>query len=406
MALKPRPRYLKKLLDFKDSEFIKVIVGMRRCGKSSLLALFAEHLKETGVAEDRIISVNFETAEYLNLTDYQKVLDALLPLLSENSAGVGAVHYLLLDEIQLVDQWEKAVNALRLRPDVDLYITGSNAYMLSSQLATLLSGRFVEIPVYPLSFREFADFVGAEHPDERLFQRFATYGGLPPVVEQGENRELAQTVLSGVYGTVFVKDIAQHVQIRNQAVFSDIAAFLADTAGSSVSIVNIEKRLRSAHRKTSTETIERYLQALVDAFLFYRAKRCDLRGGALLQGLDKYYPSDPGIRNMLLGFPSSNYGFALKGIIHNELLIRGYEVRVGKLDSLEVDFVATKPGETLFIQVCASLLEDATRRRELAPLKKLSANEGRKLVITFDTIGLEKEGTVEIVNAIRWLLKE
>ena len=404
MALKDRPRYLEKLVSLKDSEFIKVIVGMRRCGKSSLLELFAEYLLNNGVKKEHIIKMNFESAECIRLTDYEKLLNELLPRLENDSYNER--NYLLLDEIQLVQGWERAVNALRLKENVDIYLTGSNAYMLSSQIATLLSGRYVEIPVYPLSFREFVFYTESDAPNESLLRRFLMYGGLPPVVEQGENHNLAQTVLSGIYNTVFVKDIAQHVQIRNQSVFTDIASYLADTSGSSVSITNIENRLKSAQRKTANETIERYLQSLVDAFLFYRVKRLDLHGGAILQGLDKYYPADLGIRNMLLGFPSGNYGFALKNVVHNELRVRGYEIGIGKINSLEIDFVATKPGETLFIQVCASLLDDNTRVRELEPLLRLPNKKGRKLVITYDTIGTGVNDEIEIINAIEWLMNE
>ena len=311
--------------------------------------------------------------------------------------------YLLFDEIQLVDQWEKAVNALRVRGDVDIYITGSNAYMLSSQLATLLSGRYVEINVYPLSFKEFAAFTGAA-PNEELLGLYSTYGGLPPVVQQGSNYDLAQTVLSGIYNTVFVKDIAQYIQVRNQSVFSDITSFLADTTGSHVSITNIEKKLQSAHRKTSGETIERYISALVDSFLFYRAKRYDLRGGSILQGLEKYYPADLGIRNMLLGFPKRDYGFVLENIVHNELITRGYEVRVGKLDNLEVDFVATKTDERLFIQVSASILDENTRAREFEAFRKIRDIGAKKLLVTYDKVGIGVEGDVEVVNAIDWLM--
>lgn len=410
MQLKPRPIYLSKLIDFKDTSFIKVIIGMRRCGKSSLLMLFAEYLAKHKVAKSRIISMNFESAEYLDVIDHKQLLDLILPKLEKATPQKKC--YLLFDEIQLVNQWEKAINALRLRDDVDIYITGSNAYMLSSQLATLLSGRYVEINVYPLSFKEFIGFVDTETPNKELFERYIAYGGLPPVVEQAQNQNLAHTVLSGIYNTVFVKDIAQHIQVRNSVVFSDIASFLADTAGSRVSITSIENRLKSAHRKTSGETIERYIQALIDSFLFYRAKRYDLQGGFILQGLEKYYPSDLGIRNMLLGFPKRDFGFVLENIVHNELIFRGYEVRVGKVDNLEIDFVATKEEETLLIQACASLLDKNTRDREMSSFNKMKDNNSnykwvnaKKLVITYDTMGTGLDGDVEIVNAIEWLLK-
>jgi len=218
--------------------------------------------------------------------------------------------------------------------------------------------------VYPLSFRELAVFVDCFHPDEALLARYMAYGGLPPVVEQGEVQALAKTVLSGIYDTVFVKDVTQHIQVRNQPVFSDIARYLADTSGSRVSVSRIEKRLASAHRKTSGETIERYIQALVDSFLFYRAKRIDLKGGSILQGLEKYYASDLGIRNMLL----------------------------------------TREGKASYIQVSASLLDEATRKQEMEPLRRLPPGKGERLVVTLDRLGLGDDGGIQVANAIDWLL--
>lgn len=402
MELINRPLYLDKLKAFQNSEFIKVITGMRRCGKSSLLKLFSHYLEKQGIPRTRIIEMNFESAEFFDIADYRDLTAYLHARIKEDSSGER--FFILLDEVQLVSQWEKAVNALRVDANADIYLTGSNAYLLSSQLATLLSGRFVEIEVFPLSFSEFISFAHLEEcdPDQAL-SRYLAYGGLPPVVEQGDNHLLAQTVLSGIYGTAFVKDVAQHVQVRNPQVFNDIARFLADTTGSSVSISNIEKRLRSAHRTSSGETVERYIQALVDAFLFYRAQRIDVRGGELLQGLDKYYPADLGIKSMLLGFPERDYGFALENAIHNELKAQGFAIQVGKVDGLEIDFVASRPGETQYVQVSATLLDEATKTRELAPFRKIRDEQGDKLIITYDRIGLGEIDGVRIVNAVDWM---
>lgn len=398
MELKPRPRYLDQFNALKGNGLIKVIVGMRRCGKSSLMQLFARSLEEQGVPPERIVQMNFESADCFDVVTYRDLVRRVQA--ETKSAGR---HYLLFDEIQLVESWEKAINAFRVDLDADIYITGSNAYLLSSQLATLLSGRYVEIKVFPLSFSEFVEFVGAKD-HEKVFERFLAFGGLPPVVEQGTDKALAQTVLSGIYNTVFVKDVAQHVQIRNATVFNDVACYLADTAGSRVSIANIENRLKSAHRKTASETIERYVQALVDAFLFYRVRRLDVKGGALLQGLEKYYPTDLGIKSMLLGFPEGDYGFALENAVCNELQTRGYLVRVGKTDALEIDFVATSPDETLYVQVSASIIDAHAKQREMAPFKAVKDMRARKLLLTLDRLGLGMHEGVEIVNVIDWLL--
>lgn len=403
LKLKPRPDYLAMLVKFLDNEAIKVISGMRRCGKSSLLIMLAEYLREMGIPQKNIVMANFESSEFFDVTDYRSLTAWLYKRMDEPKH-----YYVLLDEVQLVDHWERAINALRVDADVDIYLTGSNAYLLSSQLATLLSGRYEEINVYPLSFKEFMNYAGLS--DRRLgLERYLRFGGLPPVVDQGDDCQLAETMLSGIYNTVVVKDVAQHVQIRNMSVLGDVARFLADTTGSSVAITNIERRLASAHRKTAGGTVERYVQGLVDAFLFSRAQRYDLKGGAYLQGGEKYYPADLGIRNMLLDFPAGDLGFALENVVYNELLVRGFHVRVGKLGNIEVDFIATKGETKLAIQVTATMLDEKTRQRELAPLRQLvtkSANEGlRRMVLTYDTVGLGVVDGIEIVNAIDWLLE-
>ena len=293
MELKTRPLYLDQLLAAKDNGLIKVITGMRRCGKSSLLALLRQQLTESGIAPDHVIAINLESFQYSTYDSahlYRHITDRM------QAAGH---YYLLLDEVQLINGWERSINALRIDKDVDIYLTGSNAHLLSSQLATLLSGRHMEIHIYPLSFNEFMQYTG-QNDRYAAFERYTRYGGLPPVVDQGTNQTLASTVLSGIYDTILVRDIAQYLQIRNPMVFNDVARYLADTAGSPVSIAKIEHRLSSAHRPASNATIERYISALTQAFLFYRAQRINVKGGEYLQGLNKYYPADLGIRNMLL----------------------------------------------------------------------------------------------------------
>ncbi|NEG90342.1 ATP-binding protein [Bifidobacterium aerophilum] len=403
MSLKARPLYLDRLLATRNNGLIKVITGMRRCGKSSLLALLKQHLAEQdSIPAERIVAINFESFAYNDFDEtklYRRIDDAI---------HGEETHYLLLDEIQLVRHWEKAVNALRVDRNVDIYLTGSNAHLLSSQLATLLSGRYIEINMFPLSFSEFLGYTG-ETDRTKAFERYTRYGGLPPVVDQGTHQELAHTVLSGIYDTVLVRDIAQYLQIRNPLVFNDVARYLADTSGSPVSVAKIEHRLKSGHRPTANETIERYISGLLDAFMFYRAQRINVKGGDYLQGLAKYYPADLGIKNMLLGYPAGDFGFLLENVVHNELKTRGYTVQVGKMDNLEIDFVATRvrddlARERLFVQVSASLMDPATRNRELEPLRRLpDAEEGRRMVLTLDMLGLGTAGGIDIVNALDWL---
>ena len=400
-----RQTYIDKLLSVRDNGLVKVITGMRRCGKSCLLQLFSEQLEQLGIASSHIVSINFESYEYEAVRTHRDLYE-----LASSRLPTEGRSYVLLDEVQYVDGWERAVNALRVDADVDIYLTGSNAHLLSSQIATLLSGRSIEISVMPLTFSEFLGFSGCA-ADEAALERYARYGGLPPVVEQGVDHGLAQTVLSGVYDTVFVRDIAQHVQVRNQQVFDDIARYLADTVGSPVKVSNIENRLRSAHRAVSNDTVERYIRALLDAFLFRRADRIDVKGGRRLQGLSKYYAADTGIRNMLCGFLPGDYGAVLENIVYNELIARGYVVHVGKTDRLEVDFVATLTDESLrqrttYIQVTTSMLDAATRERELRALASLGRVPGDRLVITLDRLGLGWEETAgaQVVNAVDWLM--
>lgn len=401
-----RPTYIEKLDATRDNGFIKVVTGMRRCGKSSLLQLYAEHLAREGIEASRIILINFESYEFQSVRTQDDLHALIISMLPEEGRS-----YLLLDEVQYVDGWERAVNALRVDEDVDIYLTGSNAHLLSSQLATLLSGRSLTIGVYPLTFAEFLSFTGLEAGDES-FERYARFGGLPPVVEQGTDQVLAATVLSGIYDTVYVRDIAQHVQVRNQQVFDDVARYLADAAGSPVSVSNIEARLASARRSASNDTVERYIQALLDAYLFRRADRVDVKGGRRLQGLAKYYPSDTGIRNMLCGFLPGDYGAVLETIVFNELVSRGWVVHVGRTDRQEIDFVAMRTDDALheqtaYIQVSVSMLDTDVRARELRSLATVASKSGERMVITLDRMGLGEApdcpGT-RVVNAIDWLL--
>lgn len=426
--LKPRPRYLAQLLAAKDNGLIKVITGMRRCGKSSLLALYQAWLIEDGTPAERIISINLESFRY---HDYDA--ERLYRHIDELTAD-GGHHHLLIDEVQLIDGWERTINALRTDKDIDIILTGSNAHLLSSQLGTLLSGRHMEIAMHPLSFAEFLDYIGddgeqAQSIDRNAaFERYTRYGGLPPVVDQGTDQALAHTVLSGIYSTIVMRDIAQYLRLRNPMVFNDVTRYLADTAGSPVSITNIEHRLKSARRTVTNDTIERYISGLIDAFLFARARRVNVKGGEYLQGLSKYYPTDLGIRNMLTGYPAEDFGFLLENVVHNELRARGYEVQVGRMDNLEIDFVATRlrddlTQERLFIQVSASIMDAATRKRELEPLRRLGGTTGgsamtdsaarmanSRMVLTLDTFGLDPTGAahdgIAIVNALDWLVGE
>lgn len=352
---------------------------MRRAGKSTLLDLLEEAFVEAGVPKAQIIHLNFEWMALDEIRDDHQ----LYALLQERMRGQQTV-YLLLDEIQLVGHWERAVNSLFAERRADIYLTGSNAKLLSSEIATLLAGRYALIEVYPLSFREYLTFLPeAEREVDAAFQRYLQYGGLPIVPGMPQDEDLIQTVLSGIYNTVLMKDIVQRNAVRDPDLLERIVRFLAAHVGSAVSTSKISGYLTSQGRKTSPTTIDNYLKMLSDAFIFYRAERYDIKGKQYLKTQEKYYIVDIGLRNALLGFHGGDYGHILENIAYLELRRRGYEVGVGKLGTLEVDFVATKPGRKVYYQVSASILDETTRARELAPLRKIP-DQYEKVILTMD----------------------
>lgn len=396
-----RELYLKKLLSLKDQPIIKVLTGMRRAGKSTLLDLLEEAFMAAGVPKAQIIHLNFEWMALDEIRDYHQ----LYALLQERMRGQQTV-YLLLDEIQLVEHWERAVNSLFAERRADIYLTGSNAKLLSSEIATLLAGRYALIEVYPLSFREYLTFLPeAEREADAAFQRYLQYGGLPIVPGMPQDEDLIQTVLSGIYNTVLMKDIVQRNAVRDPDLLERIVRFLTAHVGSAVSTSKISGYLTSQGRKTSPTTIDNYLKMLSDAFIFYRAERYDIKGKQYLKTQEKYYIVDIGLRNALLGFHGGDYGHILENIVYLELRRRGYEVGVGKLGTLEVDFVATKPGRKVYYQVSASILDETTRARELAPLRKIP-DQYEKVSLTMDRTFVKDFDGIRNVNIIDFLLSD
>lgn len=396
-----RELYLKKLLSLKDQPIIKVLTGMRRAGKSTLLDLLEEAFVEVGVPKAQIIYLNFEWMALDEIRDYHQ----LYALLQERMRGQQTV-YLLLDEIQLVEHWERAVNSLFAERRADIYLTGSNAKLLSSEIATLLAGRYALIEVYPLSFREYLTFLPEEEREaDAAFQRYLQYGGLPIVPGMPQDEDLIQIVLSGIYNTVLMKDIVQRNAVRDPDLLERIVRFLAAHVGSAVSTSKISGYLTSQGRKTSPTTIDNYLKMLSDAFIFYRAERYDIKGKQYLKTQEKYYIVDIGLRNALLGFHGGDYGHILENIVYLELRRRGYEVGVGKLGTLEVDFVATKPGRKVYYQVSASILDETTRARELAPLRKIP-DQYEKVILTMDRTFVKDFDGIRNVNIIDFLLSD
>ena len=431
--LKSRDHYLNKLIAFRDTEPVKVVTGIRRCGKSSLLKLMVQHLKDTGIEEDQIIEMNFESHEFKKMNAdafYHYVKERVLP---------GTRMYLFFDELQRIDHWEDTVNSFRVDFNCDIYITGSNAYLLSSEYSTYLSGRCVEIKMLPLSFREFIDFHGFEVKEVKsalggtkkvvfhksgdryelrdIFDAYMRFGGMPGIADVGLDQEKAMVLLDGIYSTVVVRDILEREKRRGQKQITDpvllrkIILFLADNIGSTVSVSSIgntlvnEGLLEDGKRKgiPSTHTVQAYVSALMESYFFYDIKRFDIKGKEYLRTLGKFYIVDMGLRNYLLGFRNRDSGHAIENVVYFELLRRGYDVAIGKVDTAEVDFIATKTDEKLYIQVTESMVSEDVRRRELAPLQKIRDNY-EKIVLSMDT-GLDSSyDGIKSLNLIQWLL--
>ena len=403
-----RHDYLDQLKKWKDKSVIKVITGIRRCGKSTLLELYREYLKTQGVTDDQIISINFEELEYEELLDYKALYNFIKERLHESKTT-----YIFLDEIQQVENFQKAVDSLYVKKNVDVYITGSNAYLLSGELATLLSGRYIEINMLPLSFAEFCELRSGGDKDA-LFAEYMQNGGLPYIASLENDAEMIDTYLEGIYNTVIVKDVEERAKrkekdpnkrkITDAALLKNISRFLANSIGSPISIKSIADYVTSSGRKTSPNTVDDYVEALVEPYIFYPAERYDVIGKQLLKKNQKMYIVDLGLRRHLLARQKYDLGFSLENIIFFELLRRGYSVNIGKVGVTEIDFVAKKNDEIRYYQVTASMTEKSTFDREMAPLQNISDNYP-KTVITLDRFTLGNYGGIEVVNAIDWLLR-
>ncbi len=432
-TLKSRDVYLKKLIAFMDTEPVKVVTGIRRCGKSSLLKLMVLHLKNIGIAEEQIIEINFESYDFKDMTAdrlYHYVKDRSLP---------DKRMYLFFDEIQRINRWEDTVNAFRVDLNCDIYITGSNAYLLSSEYSTYLSGRYVEIKMLPLSFSEFVDFHGftieetvsalggkrrqavdkngEKYTLREVFDAYARFGGMPGIADVGLDQEKALTLLDGIYSTVIVRDVLEREKKRGRKQITDpilmrkIILFLADNIGSNVSFASIGNTLKNegmiedTERRgaPSTHTVQSYVGALLESYFFYDIKRFDIKGKELLRTLGKYYIVDIGLRNYLLGFRNRDTGHTLENIVYFELLRRGYDVAIGKVDNAEVDFIASKADDKLYVQVTESMQSEDVRARELRPLQAIRDNY-EKIVLTLDTGFNTSYDGIKAVNLVEWLL--
>ena len=401
-VLKNRDLYLNQLIQFKDKKLIKVITGLRRSGKSTLLSLFENHLITSGVDRNHIIRMNFESFEFDEITNYKELHEYI----NKRILDPNKRHYILLDEVQQVSSWERVINSFFVDANVDILITGSNAYLLSSELSTLLSGRYVEIKMQPLSFKEYLEFLDSdkEMSLQEKFNQYLEYGGLRTIVELLDNPDTIGPFLEGIYNTVLMKDVIERNGVRDAALLESILKFIAANIGSIVSTKKISDYLTSSGRKTTSDTIDNYLKMLENAFIIYKANRYDLKGKMFLKTLEKYYIVDIGIRNKLIGLRNTDYGHVLENIVYLELLRRGYEVTIGKIGSLEVDFVASKPNEKIYYQVSATIMDEKTRERELRPLESISDNYP-KYILTMDQTVFNDYSGIRVKNIIDFLLE-
>lgn len=399
-----RERYMRIIRDFIDKPVVKVITGMRRSGKSALLELTRGELISRSVDKNNIIFMNFESLRYEALKDY-KALYAEVMRRAEMAEGRV---YILLDEIQEVDAWEQVINSFRVDLDCDIYVTGSNAKLLSGELATLLAGRYVEIRVYPLDFHEFLDFAAQNEDEAKLsrqeqFADFLRFGGLPGIHLMKWDEERLTQYLHDIYNSVLLKDVIARNKIRDTALLESIILYLMDNVGNTFSSKTISDFLKSQGRKLSTETVYNYLKALENAFLIHKAVRFDIKGKRLLETQEKYYLSDLGLRHAVMGYRDNDIAGILENTVYLELLRRGYTVRIGKQGVAEVDFVAERADERIYIQVCYVLTPENTDR-EFAPLEEIQDNY-EKVVISTDTLLRINRGGIKQKNIIDFLME-
>ena len=402
-----RPEYLNQLILNKDIDLVKIVSGIRRAGKSSILDLFHQHLLDTGIPEANIIHMNLESLRYRDLTDYLTFYDYVSERISHNGRT-----YLIFDELQTVEHWEKAIESFRIDFDVDIYITGSNAYLLSSEFSTLLAGRYIEIRVLPLSFKEFLTFYefNLEISIEEKFQKYLQFGGMPVLKEFQFNVSGINQALEGIYSTIVLRDVLQRNPQINQNTLHKVMLFLSSNIGSFTSpnkignVLSVEGDIKKTKEKNiAGKTVERYISMLQNAFIIYSINRYDIKGKQLLKTLGKNYLVDMGFRNLLLGYRDADRGHIIENIVFLELLRRHYRVYIGKVGENEIDFIAEKPEEKIYIQVTESMQSPETRQRELRPLQMIPDNY-EKIILSMDRSFITSYDGIKSINLIDWLL--
>lgn len=396
-----RPEYLDWLNGWKEKQIIKVVSGVRRCGKSTLFDIFKDHLKENGVDSSQIISINFESIDYEPLSDYHALYEYISERLTQNKTN-----YIFLDEIQHVTQFEKAVDSLFLKENCDVYITGSNAYFMSGELATVLTGRYVELKMLPLSFKEFCTSVDNSEMlnNAQKFNKYLSQSSFPYLSKYRNTERETNDYLRDIYNSVLLKDIVARLKISDVTTLENITKFLFHNIGNPVSVAKIVNTLKSQGKGADQKTIGKYLHGLTDSLLLYEAPRYNLKGKMFLSTNSKYYAVDLTLRNMLVRGKDTDIGHILENIVYLELKRRGYEVYVGQFDDIEVDFVALKGEETAYYQVSASTLDETLLQRELAPLRKVRDNYPKYLLTLDEAFGTADYDGIKKLNAVEWLL--
>ena len=401
-----RELYLKKIRNFIDKPVIKVITGMRRSGKSMILKLISQELLERGISSQNIIYINFESLMFSDLTEFRALYNHII----EKSQTLTGKVYILLDEIQEVEHWEKAVNSFMVDLDCDIYITGSNANLLSSELATYIAGRYMEIKVYPLSFKEYIDFAKIQNPqnilsNEDYFEQYLQFGGLPGIHNFSYDKSNIYQYLSDIYSSILLKDVVAKNNIRDVELLERIILYIFDNIGNTFSAKNVSDFLKSQGRKLSRETVYNYLKALESAYIISSVQRYDVKGKALLETMEKFYLTDLGFRHAKLGYRPNDIAGYLENIIYLELIRRKYTVNIGKLGTKEIDFIGTLENEKLYIQVTYLLASPETVEREFSPLKKIGDNYP-KYVLSMDNLGEYNIDGIVRKRIIDFLLEE
>lgn len=393
-----RDDYLNFLLSHKDKQIIKVVSGIRRCGKSTLFEIFKDYLLNHDVNQSQIVSINLEDINYQDKNYKELYFEITNRLVADKTT------YIFLDEIQNCQNFEKMVDSLFIKKNVDIYITGSNAYFMSGELATLLSGRYVELKMLPLSFKEYASAADSSKSNIEKYNNYITYSSFPYTLQYRNNLKNTQDYLRGIYSTILLKDVVQRYKITDVMLLESVVSFAFDNIGNRDSTLNIAKILNENGRTITDKTVEKYLQALIDSLIIYKVNRYNIKGRKLLKTQSKYYVADLGLRYLICGIKGQDEGHILENIIYLELLRRGYTVAIGQNDTSEIDFVATNQEDTLFIQVSLTIKSKSTYLREITPLRNLK-NSYPKIIITMDESPVKDDNGIKIIYALDWLLK-